>query len=192
MNKLRVGLVAVLYVLCSVAVHAGTTTTSNMNSGGIFMDDKEGLIGLSITQNRIGVGIAVPSTSIDVNGSVFLKKTVTFDKVDRAPYSVDWSKGNCQRMVITQDGPASIKMEVPPTNSAHLILSIDYQTKSGSSERLTFDVADSTIATFNWSGGVSQNMFTSKNIDVVHFFYEKGASISTYNGFATFLYLKPQ
>lgn len=163
----------------------GYAVPSFMDSGGILMEET----GLVVTQNRIGVGWAKPTASIDVRGSVFLKQTVTFDKVDRAPYTVDWSKGNCQRMVITQDGAAGISMGTAPSASAHLILSIDYNTDTPG--KTTFSSSNPTDQ-FVWSCDVSENTPISHNIDVVHFFYEKGSPVSTYNGFATFWYRIPK
>lgn len=170
-----------VFFSCSV----GYAVPSFMDSGGILMEDT----GLVVTQNRIGVGWAKPTASIDVRGSVFLKQTVTFDKVDRAPYTVDWSKGNCQRMVITQDGAAGISMGTAPSASAHLILSIDYNTDTPG--KTTFSSSNATDQ-FVWSCDVAENTPISHNIDVVHFFYEKGSPGSTYNGFATFWYRIPK
>ena len=173
-----------VFFSCSV----GYAAPSFMDSGGILME-KTGLV---VTQNRIGVGWEKPTASIDVRGSVFLKQTVTFDKVDRAPYTVDWSKGNCQRMVITQDGPAGITMGTAPSASAHLILSIDYNTDTPG--KTTFSSSDTTDR-FVWSCDVAENTPISHNIDVVHFFYEKmahGGTVSTYYGFATFWYRIPK
>ncbi len=175
-----------LIVLLNASVGVEATTLSVMDSGGIVMEGT----GLVVTQNRIGVGWAKPTASIDVRGSVFLKKTLTFDLVDRAGYTVDWSKGNCQRMVITQDGASGISMGVAPSASAHLILSIDYNTDTPG--KTTFSVSDPTKEQFVWSCDVSENTPISHNIDVVHFFYEKGPVVSTYNGFATFWYRIPE
>lgn len=167
-----------VFFSCSV----GYAVPSLMDSGGILMEET----GLVVTKNLIGVGWAKPTASIDVRGSVFLKQTVTFDKVDRAPYTVDWSKGNCQRMVITQDGPARIVMGTAPSASAHLILSIDYNTDTPG--QTTFLTSNNDTEVFVWSCNVSENTPIADNVDVVHFFYEKGSQVSTYNGFATFWY----
>lgn len=187
MINIRNVLMLMVCLLCATAGYA-TTTASNMNASTVAMEGT----GLVITQNMIGIGTSSPKYALEVNGSVFIKNTMIFDKVDRSPYTVDWSAGNCQRMVITQDGPAGITLGTPPTGDSHLILSVEYNTDTPG--KTTFSVPDPTKYALVWSCNVSQNTPISHNIDVFHFYFQKTngtEAISTYNAFATFWYRKP-
>lgn len=158
----------------------GSLTEAFFDPAKIVMEDT----GLVVSGNRVGVGLSVPSTSIDVLGSVFIKNTVTYDKIDRGPYSVDWTQGNCQRLVITEDGDIGISLSVPPTMNAHLTLSIQYDAETPGI--LTVSATAPDIVT--WNLGVSQNAPVSHNIDILHFYFQKGTTVSTYNGTATYWY----
>jgi hypothetical protein len=158
----------------------GSSDEGSFDPDKLVMEDT----GLVVSGNRIGVGLSVPSTSIDVFGSVFIQNTITYDKVDRGPYSVDWTQGNCQRLVITEDGAIGINMTTPPTMNAHLVLSIQYDAETPG--QLSISATSPDVIT--WNLGVSQNTPISHNIDVIHFYFQKGSSISTYNGVATFSY----
>ncbi|NBV83053.1 hypothetical protein EBR57_02900 [bacterium] len=176
----------VLMMVMGVSVSYGVNNDSQMDTKNIIMETT----GLVITQNRIGVGVSLPGSAVHVNGGVFLKNTVTYDYIEREPYTVDWTLANCQRMTITTDGPSGITLGNPPSNNAHLTLSIDYNTDTPG--KTTFSVADPTKYALVWSCDVSNNIPISHNIDVVHFYYQKGPVISTYNGFATFWYRVPE
>ena len=146
--------------------------------------------GLVITRNRIGIGTSLPRDAVETYGSVFMANTLTFDKVDRQAYNVDWSLGNCQRMVVTMDGPVGITLGTPPTADAHLILSVDYNTDFPG--KTSFSAPNDA---FVWDSGVSTNTPVSHNIDVIHFYYQRKSPTemkSTYNGVATWGYRIPK
>lgn len=158
----------------------GGTDEGFFDADKLVMEDT----GLVVSGNRIGIGLSTPSTSIDVFGSAFIQKTITYDTVDRGPYTVDWTQGNCQRVVITEDGAVGINMAVPPTMNALLVLSIQYDAETPGQ----LSISATAPAIITWNVGVSQNTPISHNIDVIHFYFQKGSTISTYNGIATFSY----
>ena len=186
MNIIKYWLVGIV-LFCGVG--EGYATSLSLMDPNTVAIERTGLV---ITRNRIGIGTSLPRDAVETYGSVFMANTLTFDKVDRPPYNVDWSLGNCQRMVVTMDGPAAINLGTPPSADAHLILSIDYNTDTPG--RTSFD-ADSSKYALVWNLGNSQNTPVSHNIDVLHFYYQRKSGsdqVSTYNGVATWGYRIPK
>lgn len=163
----------------------GVNSNSSMDLDGINME----ISGLVVTRNRIGVGTSVPSQAVHVVGSTFFNNTVVYERVDRKAYSIDWTAGNCQRMVITDDGFVGIQFTTPPTIDANLVLSVQYDSEFPG--RMEVNVPSPNV--IFWNLNVSTNVPISHNIDVLHFYFQKaktGDAVSTYNGIATFAYRK--
>ena len=154
-------------------------------------------VGFAVNGSRVGIGTNnVGGETLEVRGTTRLSGLVTYLNNPSSEATIDWTKGNCQRVVISNDGPVGIVFSANPTTDANLILSVAYETDSPGKMTVTLD-PNLSGTWLKWARNVSMNSVApiSHNIDVLRFSYRKSKSLypkGEYFGYATFWYRAPQ
>ncbi|MSR88785.1 MAG: hypothetical protein EXS67_03920 [Candidatus Margulisbacteria bacterium] len=173
-NRILLSILALLFV----GVMTANAAESYLDSQTLIVHDS----GLVYKLGKVGIGTANPVASFNIAVSTQFDSNIGFQEIrttsNVTPTTLNWNKGNKQRLAISSSGTTVLIFTnpTPVSMACHLQLMLTYTHASGITG-ITWP------ASVKWPGGAAPLLSKTQNtLDIVDFFYING----TYYGVTAF------
>ena len=165
----------------------GVTNSYFSNTELVVDSEKQGIYYLK-SNRSVGIGTANPAATLNVRGKTIFRRPVISEEVKvstgtgggliSVPVTIDWNRGNIQRLIVETKKPILITMVNPAGSGilANLSLLVEYVVAPPDSAPISFTNDTYTI---RWAGNVSPAFsLDTAQVDLLRFIYLNSESNS--------------